>query len=174
MGMDVSTNSIAFCHYDGTSVDYGKLDLTGGNIFERIGDANRKAKVLVDNFPAEFVAIEQAVYINNRMVVIKLAMVYGSVIGVFAAHDVPIVDVSPMSWQNFIGNKNYTPVQKSKLIRDEPGRSVTWIKNEIRKRRKQYTMDWCNSTLGVLVDDADVADSCGIAFTAFHNLTRRD
>ena len=47
MGIDASTNSMAYCIFDGDKVvEYGEIFFTGADLYDRLLDAKRKVKAL--------------------------------------------------------------------------------------------------------------------------------
>ena len=59
MGLDASTNSMAYCIFDGDKVvEYGEIFFTGADLYDRLLDAKRKVKALKERFNCNFVAIE--------------------------------------------------------------------------------------------------------------------
>jgi hypothetical protein len=82
---------------------------------------------------------------------------------------VTVKEVHPITWQSYIGNKNFTLAEK-KAIRDEfPGKSDNWYKGKIRERRKEKTIQFVRS-LGVNTTNDNVADATGIAYYAVKEL----
>jgi Holliday junction resolvasome RuvABC endonuclease subunit len=175
MGIDASTKALAFAiiHHD-TPIVYGEIDIRGNDTHERCGDVNRKTYALLKQYGPDFIAIEEAIFVNNRSVVIDLAKVYGSIIGVSMAIGIPCVAVHPSSWMAFIDN----PTRNSKEIKDAvrkeyPGKSKTWYKNKLREWRKARTQEWVSKNLGIDTDNDDVADATAIASYAYNELTTR-
>ena len=164
MGVDASTKALAFSIYeDGELKKYGKIAIEGRDTHERCGDINRKMYGIIKQFNPDLMAIESAIYVNNRRVVIDLANVYGAIIGVAVAVGVKVESVSPSTWMSHIGNPTRdSNAVKEQARKDNPGKSKTWIKNYLREARKQRTMDWVESTHGPTVDDDDVADAIAV------------
>lgn len=174
MGIDASTQSIAFSvWFNRRPVQWGKLPLRGADSYAKIGDAAKKTFVLLDLFEVDYIAIEQAVFVNNMGVVKKLAYVFGAVLGQAGLRDIPIMDVSPLSWQPYIGNPTWTKAEKAALRKQHPGKSKSWYSNEMRKQRKRKTIDILNKQYGIDVTDDDVADAIGVGAYAYKELTRR-
>lgn len=174
MGIDASTNSIAFCiFYNKRPIHWGKIELDGSSIYDRIGDANKKIAVLYRTYTVDYVAIESSVFVKSMQVAIKLAYVYGSIIGVLRAQGAEVIDVAPTSWQAHLGNKPLTPYQKGMVQQEFPGKSKTWYAGKYREIRKQRTMDFFNKKWAMNLTDNDVGDACGIAYFAYWKLTTR-
>lgn len=174
MGIDASTNSIAFTiFYNRAPVLWGKINITGSDIYQKIGDANAKIYALFKEFPVDYIAIESAVFVKSPKTAIDLAYVYGSIVGVLVSLGVEVITVPPTTWQFHIGNKLLTKVEKQKIMDEFPGKSKTWYSNKGRELRKQRTMDYFNKKWPMNLTDNDVGDSCGISYYAYHQLTRR-
>jgi membrane protein DedA with SNARE-associated domain len=71
--------------------------------------------------------------------------------------------------QNFIGNKKITKEEKHEIQKKNPGKSVSWFKNEERNIRKQRTINFVNINYDKQLDDDDVADACAIGHWALKN-----
>ena len=172
MGVDASTHTIAYCIFDGQKpVEYGELNFDGGTIYERIVNAKRIVKALRDRFSVDFVAIEAAVMVRSAQTGLKMAYTFGAIMGELLENGADVVEVHPLQWQVYIGNPNFTKSQKEQVKREHPGRSDSWIKNQIRTQRKQKTLDYM-AELGVKTDSDNVADAAGIAWYAVNNLVR--
>lgn len=162
IGLDCSTKSIAFARLvDGKPDTWGEIVLVGNTAFERIHDARRKVAAL--KLKADVVAIEGAIYVNNMKASINLAYVYGAVLGELMERNSKVYAVEPITWQSYIGNPNWGPKKRQELRDEFPGHRLSWYKNEIRKRRKQQTIDWVSDEYDVQLDSDNVADSFGLA-----------
>lgn len=174
MGIDASTNSIAFTiFYNKRPERWGKINITGSDIYEKAGDANKKITQLLLAYPVDYIAIESAVFVKSPQVAIQLAYVFGSIIGEAVAGGAKIITVSPTTWQSHIGNKVLTKAEKEAIQREFPNKSVSWYSNYGRNLRKQRTMDFFNKKWNMNLTDNDVGDSCGIAYFAYWQLTKR-
>lgn len=175
MGIDASSKSIAFTVYaDGKPVKWGKIFLEGDNTIEKCGDANKKMYVLMEEFDIDFLAIEEAIFVNNRRVVIMLSNIFGSIMGVAVAVGKTVVGVAPATWMNYIGNNTRpTKEEKEEINKQFPNKSKNWKKQQLKANRKQRTIDFFNEKYGMELTDDDVADSCGVGYYAYHELTRR-
>ena len=100
-----------------------------------------------------------------------MAYIFGAIMGELLENGAKVVEVHPITWQSFIGNKNFTNVQKAQVKKDNPNRSDNWIKNHIREMRKQKTLDFV-SDMGVKTNSDNVADAAGIAWYAVKNLVQ--
>ena len=174
LGIDASTASVAFCLFeDGKPVLMGKLPILGSDIYDKIKDANNKAKAIAKLCNPDYVAVESAIMVKSPDAGIKIAMVVGAILSVILKPETKVVTVAPISWQSYIGNNNFTKAQKLEVQNQFPGKSVTWYKSKIREMRKQKTMDFFNDKFGTSISDNDVGDAVGIAYYAYKTLTER-
>lgn len=175
MGIDASTKSIAWCiFYNRKPERWGKINIEGTDIYEKIGDANKKIYALNKLYPVDYIAIEEAVFVKSPSVAIQLAYVYGSIVGVLVSQGVKTITVRPLTWQGFIGNPALKKAEKDAIKADFPGKSTTWYSNKGRELRKQRTMDYFNRKWPVMkLSDNDVGDAAGIAYYAYNQLTKR-
>lgn len=174
LGIDASTNSVAFCLMeDDVPIKWGKIELSGSDIYEKIYDAKRKMSMMLDEFKADYIVVEGAILVRSPDAVIKLSYVYGVVIAELMSTGATVITISPTAWQAYIGNKNPTKADKEALKIKSPGYADSWYKNQIRNMRKQRTVDYFNNKYGIKLDDFDVADSFGIAHYANKVLTER-
>lgn len=174
IGIDASTSSVAFCVMDkGVPIRYGKVDLNGQDIYDKMLDAKNKIRAMSEELKAEYIAVEGAVFVQSPDAVIKLSYVYGVVIAELMQHGSRVVTVAPTSWQSYIGNKNPTKMEKDKLRFENPGHADSWYKNKMREIRKQRTCDFIKSKWNIDIKDFDVADSIAISHYAYEKLTDR-
>lgn len=174
LGVDASTNSLAFCIFeDDNAISYGEIFFDGGTVYERVLDAKRKTKALVDAgiLAADFMALEAGVIVKSAATGIKMAYVFGVIMGEILADHMKVIEVHPITWQSYIGNKNFTKVEKQAVKDEYPDKSDTWHKSHIRKLRKQKTLDFFKEK-GIITDSDNVADAAGIAWYAVNNIMR--
>jgi len=170
LGVDASTNTIAFCLMENDKpVKWGEISFTGDNIYDRILDAKRKVRAFVAELDYDFIAIEAAVMVRSAQTGLKMAYVFGAILGELIHDGVTVKEVHPITWQSYIGNKNFTSAEK-KAIRDEfPDKSDNWYKGKIRERRKERTIRFVRN-LGINTTNDNVADAAGIAYYAVKEL----
>lgn len=174
LGIDASTNSIAFCLMENDiPLKWGKIDLVGQDIYEKIYDAKRKMSLMLEELKADYIVVEGAILVRSPDAVIKLSYVYGVVIAELMSTGAKVITIAPTSWQAYIGNKNPTNAEKTEIRKLNPGYADSWYKNQIRNMRKQRTVDYFNNKYDLFIDDFDVADSFGIAHYANKVLTER-
>ena len=170
LGIDASTNSFAFCLMDEkTPIKWGEINFDGGDVYERILDAKRKIKAFKNELDTDFVVIEAAISVKSVATGMKMAYVFGAIMGELLSDNVEVVEVHPITWQSYLGNKNYTKAEKEAIKLEFPGKSDNWIKGKIRERRKQRTVDFVR-TLGVKTESDNVADAAGIAWYAVNEI----
>jgi Holliday junction resolvasome RuvABC endonuclease subunit len=174
LGIDASTNSIDYCLMENdVPLKWGKINLVGNDIYEKIYDAKVKMSAMLGELGADYIAVEGAVLVRSADAVIKLSYVYGVVIAELMSTGAKVITISPSSWQAYIGNKNPTKDEKAGIRLVNPGYADSWYKNQLRNMRKQRTADYFNRKYNLNVVDFDVADSFGIAHYANKVLTQR-
>lgn len=172
LGIDASTHTIAYAIFEGEKpVEWGEIYFDGGDVYERILDAKRKVRAIKKRFDVDFVAIEAAVMVRSANTGLKMAYIFGAIMGELLESGAKVVEVAPITWQSFIGNKNFTNAQKTEVRKANPNKSDNWIKAEIRNIRKQKTIDYMKD-LGIHTESDNVADAAGIAWYAVNNLVR--
>jgi len=174
LGIDASTNSIAFCLMENDiPLKWGKINLAGNDIYEKIYDAKIKMSVMLNELKSDYIVVEGAILVRSPDAVIKLSYVYGVVIAELMSTGAKVITISPTAWQAYIGNKNPTKDEKSAVRVKNPGYADSWYKTQLRNMRKQRTVDYFNSKYRLSLEDFDVADSFGIAHYANKVLTER-
>lgn len=174
LGIDASTNSIAFCLMENdVPLKWGKIELHGLDIYEKIHDAKNKMHSMLEELRSDYIVVEGAVFVKSADAVIKLSYVYGVVIAELMSTGAKVITISPTAWQSYIGNKNPTRIEKDNIRIKNPGYADSWYKNKLREMRKQRTVDYFNSKYSLDLDDFDVADAFGIAHYSNMVLTER-
>jgi Holliday junction resolvasome RuvABC endonuclease subunit len=174
LGIDASTNSVAFCLMENDKpLKWGKIECVGADIYEKIYDAKVKTHAMLEELKSDYIAVEGAILVRSPDAVIKLSYVYGVVIAELMSTGSKVITISPSSWQAFIGNKNPTKDEKSAIRLKSPGYADSWYKTQLRNMRKQRTVDYFNNKYGLSITDFDVADAFGIAHYANKVLTER-
>lgn len=174
LGIDASTNSIAFCLMEGDQpLKWGKINLVGSDIYDKIYDAKKKMALMLDELKSDYIVVEGAILVRSPDAVIKLSYVYGVVIAELMSTGAKVITISPTAWQAHIGNKNPTKFEKDKIRFENPGYADSWYKNQLRNMRKQRTVDYFNKKYSLSLDDFDVADAFGIAHYSNTVLTER-
>lgn len=170
--IDASTNSLAFAFYTHkTLTGYGKINFEGSNIYEKVIDATAKTKALFDHYNLiEAIVIEHTVFMNSPKTAADLALVQGAILGGAGLAGVSIIGrVSPITWQNYLGNKKLSKEEQLKIRQANPGKSLSWYKSYERDFRKKRTIRLLEIAHEKKIDDYDVADAAGIGFWAIHN-----
>jgi Holliday junction resolvasome RuvABC endonuclease subunit len=172
--IDASTNSLAFAIFNTKQKgleSFGKLFFEGENIYEKVIDAGKKVKAFLDYYGGfESIVIEHTVFMNSPKTAADLALVQGAILGAAGQSGTQIIGrVSPITWQNFIGNKKISK-EEQLLIRSQiPGKSESYYKAHERMLRKERTINFININYDKNIDDNDVADACGIGHWAMNN-----
>lgn len=170
LGIDASTNSIAFCLMsEKIPVKWGEIHFEGEDVYKRILDAKRKVKAFKKELDTDFVVIEAAISVKSVHTGIKMAYVFGAIMGELLSDHMEVVEVHPITWQSYLGNKNFTKSEKLVVRNEYPGKSETWYKGKIRELRKAKTIRFASS-LGVETESDNVADAVGIAWYAVNEV----
>ena len=172
--IDASTNSLAFAIFytDKDELGFiGKITFEGNNIYEKVMDAGKKVKAVFDYYGGfEAIVIEHTVFMNSPKTAADLALVQGAILGSAGQSGTKIIGrVSPITWQNFIGNKKISKEEQLLIRSQNPGKSVGWYKSYERNIRKQRTIKFININYDRHIEDNDVADACGIGHWAIKN-----
>lgn len=172
LGIDASTNSIAFCVFEGENpVRYGEIKFDGADVYQRMVDARKKIRSLIDVFDADIVAIEAAVMVRSANTGLKMAYMFGAIMAEIIEDGKKVVEVHPIAWQSFIGNKNFTKKEKDEVKKQFPGKSENWYKAKIREMRKSRTMHFF-SMYNVNTSSDNVSDAAGVAWYVVHNMEK--
>lgn len=174
--IDASTNSLAFAIFDGIRLEScGKIKFSGNTTYAKVGDAARKTLSFLKQFNIDAIIIEHTVFMNSPKTAADLALVQGGLLGAAQINGIRIAgSVNPITWQSFIGNKNFTKEEKLKIRSDNEGKSASWIKNFERDLRKQRTINFVNTYYDKNISDNDVADAIGIGHWAINNWGKID
>jgi Holliday junction resolvasome RuvABC endonuclease subunit len=174
LGIDASTNSIAFCLMENDKpIKWGKVNIVGEDIYDKIYDAKVKMHSMLQELKSDYIVVEGSVFVKSADAVIKLSYVYGVVIAELMSTGASVITISPSSWQAYIGNKNPTKEEKAEIRAANPGYADSWYQNKLRNMRKQRTVDYFNSKYSLSLTDFDVADSFGITHYSNMVLTER-
>ncbi len=100
--------------------------------------------------------------VRNKQVAISLAMFVGCIIGNLCYYGGQVQKIAPLEWQNGISNKTFSRIEKATFKKENPGKTLSWINSEIRRKRKQFTMDLVNLEYNINVIDDDCGDAVAI------------
>jgi len=170
--IDASTNSLAFALFvDNDLSSIGKIYFDGNNIYEKVMDAGKKVKAFFDIYGGfEAIVIEHTVFMNSPKTAADLALVQGAILGSAGQSGTKVIGrVSPITWQNYIGNKKISKEEQLLIRAQNPGKSVSWYKAYERMLRKERTINFININYDRTITDNDVADACGIGHWAVKN-----
>ena len=170
--IDASTNNLAFEIYSYKKLDcYGKINFNGRDVYEKIIDACKKSKALFDYYNlVEAVVIEHTVFMNSPKTAADLALIQGAILGGAGSSGIKVIGkVSPITWQNYLGNKRLTKEEQIQIRSVNPGKSDSWYKSYEREFRKQRTIKLLDVIYDKKITDNDVADACGIGHWAINN-----
>jgi Holliday junction resolvasome RuvABC endonuclease subunit len=170
LGIDASTNSLAFClMQDKKAVKWGEIQFEGDDVYQRILDAKRKIKAFKNELDTDFVVMEAAISVRSVHTGIKMAYVFGAIMGELLSDNIEVVEIHPITWQSYLGNKNFTKAEKQAVKNEFPGKSETWYKGKIREIRKGKTILFARS-MGIKTESDNVADAAGIAWYAVNEV----
>jgi hypothetical protein len=172
--IDASTNSIAFAIFDTFTKDLvsvGKINFEGKDTYEKVMDAGKKVKAFLDIYGGfEAIIIEHTVFMNSPKTQADLALVQGAILGSAGQSGTKIIGkVSPITWQNYIGNKKISKEEQLIIRAQNPGKSVSWYKSYERNLRKEKTIKFINTIYDRTITDNDIADACGIGHWSLSN-----
>lgn len=172
--IDASTNNLAFALFDTETKELGfvgKITFEGKDIYEKVMNAGERVKAVFDYYGGfEAIIIEHTVFMNSPKTAADLALVQGAILGAAGQSGTQIIGkVSPITWQNFIGNKKISKEEQLVIRAQNPGKSVSWYKTYERNLRKQRTIKYINTIYDRSIEDNDVADACGIGHWALSN-----
>jgi Holliday junction resolvasome RuvABC endonuclease subunit len=172
--IDASTTSLAFALFNTQQKELGvvgKIYFEGNNIYEKVMDAGKKVKAFIDYYGGfESIVIEHTVFMNSPKTAADLALVQGAILGAAGQSGTKVIGkVSPITWQNYIGNKKISKDEQLFIRAQHPGKSVSWYKAYERMLRKERTIKFINTIYDRTIEDNDVADACGIGHWAMNN-----
>jgi hypothetical protein len=170
--IDASTNSLAFALFVGDSLEsIGKINFEGNDIYQKVMDAGKKVKAFFEIYGGfEAIIIEHTVFMNSPKTAADLALVQGAILGSAGQTGTKIIGkVSPITWQNYIGNKKISKEEQLLIRAETPGKSESYYKAYERMLRKERTINFINTIYDRTITDNDVADACGIGHWALKN-----
>jgi Holliday junction resolvasome RuvABC endonuclease subunit len=172
--IDASTNSLAFALFDTqqkTLGAVGKINFEGNDTYEKVMDAGKKVKAFIDLYGGfEAIVIEHTVFMNSPKTAADLALVQGAILGAAGQAGTKVIGkVSPITWQNYLGNKKISKEEQLIIRAKTPGKSLSWYKSYERNLRKERTMKLIEINYDRIIKDNDVADAAGIGHWAIHN-----
>jgi len=175
--IDASTNSLAFALFNTEKEELfsiGKINFEGNNTYEKVMDAGKKVKGFFDIYGGfEAIVIEHTVFMNSPKTAADLALVQGAILGSAGQSGTKIIGrVSPITWQNFIGNKKISKDEQFFIRSQNPNKSLSWYKAYERNLRKERTIKFINNIYDRTITDNDVADACGIGHWALSNWSK--
>jgi Holliday junction resolvasome RuvABC endonuclease subunit len=170
--IDASTNSLAFAIFSEKDlVASGKIKFSGVDTYTKVGDAARKSFAFLKNFDIDAIVIEHTVFMNSPKTAADLALVQGGLLGAARMAGIKkFGSVSPITWQNYIGNKKLTTPEKLEISQANPGKAASTLKSIEREARKQKTIKFINTFYDKNIIDNDVADAVAIGHYAISNL----
>jgi hypothetical protein len=145
--IDASTNSLAYATFHkGVLKEVGKINFEGKDIYQKVIDAGKKSRGLFEHIiNVDAIVIEHTVFMNSPKTAADLALVQGALLGAAGQSGISTIGkVSPITWQNYIGNKKISKDEKLYIRSQQPGKSESWYKSFERDLRKQRTINFIN------------------------------
>jgi hypothetical protein len=174
VAIDASTNSLAFALFFFGNIEMiGKINFEGKDIYQKCIDASKKVNSFLKNdafINTDSIIIEHTVFMNSPKTAADLALVQGAIIGAAGVSGiVNVAKVSPITWQNYIGNKALSKEEKLIIRSKNPGKSDAWYKSYERNIRKERTIRFIEINYDKIIDDNDIADACAIGHWSLNN-----
>ena len=172
--IDASTNNLAFAIFSDKELKAsGKIKFNGVDTYSKVGDAARKSLSFLEKFDIDAIVIEHTVFMNSPKTAADLALVQGGLLGAARIAGIKrFGSVSPITWQNYIGNKKLTNPEKLEIANANPGKAASTLKSIEREARKQKTIRFVNAYYDKNISDNDVADAVAIGHYAISNLQK--
>jgi Holliday junction resolvasome RuvABC endonuclease subunit len=172
--IDASTNSLAFAIFSDKKLKAsGKIKFSGTDTYIKTGDAARKSLAFLEKFNIDAIVIEHTVFMNSPKTAADLALVQGGLLGAARIAGIKrFGSVSPITWQNYIGNKKLDNSEKLEIAKANPGKAASTLKSIEREARKQKTIKFVNAYYDKNISDNDVADAVAIGHYAINNLVK--
>ena len=83
------------------------------------------------------VVIEHTIFMNSPKTVSDLALIQGAILAAMWESDIKEMgSVSPITWQNYIGNKRFSKEEKILMRQKIPNKSESWYKTQEREKGK--------------------------------------
>ena len=116
------------------------------------------------------IVIEHTVFMNSPKTAADLALVQGAILGGAGLAGISLIGrVSPITWQNYLGNKKLSKEEQLQVRAANPGKSLSWYKSYERDFRKKRTIKLLEIIYDKNIEDYDVADAAGIGHWAVNN-----
>lgn len=166
LSIDNSTQSCAWALWKGKKlVDYGEVEFTGKNTYERlVGMADALKDLKAKCQKVNIICIEKTAFVQSKQTAILMGMAAGAVISHIANANTKILEIPATTWQSYIGNGTLTAKEKRAVKDANPSKNAAWLKNEYRRIRKQRTMDFVKETFGIEVANDNQGDSIALGF----------
>jgi hypothetical protein len=163
MGVDNSTQSIAYCIFNGKIPEtWGEINFAGANTFERLPDIRKQMAIFAKDLEVDIVGIEKTTRVNSQQTAILLAMAAGVVIS-FLAEKAKVIEVSVSTWQSKTSKPSLSKLERVAFKKENPGKTASWYKNQFRIQSKQRTIDWVKNTYGVELTSNNIADAFALS-----------
>jgi Holliday junction resolvasome RuvABC endonuclease subunit len=163
--IDNSTNSTAYVIFNGAELeDYGEIRFPGKDTYSRIVTMREALEPLREKCKnIDDLYIEQTTFVQSQRTVILLGLAEGAAIASISHPSMKITRVSPLVWQKYIGNPPFTKAEKAELKQNNLTKSANWLKEEMRRLRKQRTVDYVHGRFGIDDPSDNICDAFGLA-----------
>ena len=173
LGLDCSSKSAAWAIInDGELEAYGEILFVEANFNKRLQNMRKKLEDSMHVFgEIDYIGFEKAVKVRSVTTVIVLAEAFGVIKSVLMELDAPLVEVTPLAWQSYIGNPNLAGEAKKEFLDSRPELKTTSQKQKaIREYRKNKTMDFVEDKTGVRMANDNLSDACSIGLYVYEKM----
>lgn len=173
LGVDGSSKKIAMVIInDGQVETYMEIFLTEVTPHKRLTQCR---KLLEDCLPLlgniDYIGFEKAVQVRSAKTSIVLASYFGVMVSVLSDLNAKLIELEPLVWQSYIGNKNLTAAERRELKSQHPElKNKTQEATFFRKYRKERTLGYSEKRYGFRFENDDLGDACGIASYVYDNV----
>jgi Holliday junction resolvasome RuvABC endonuclease subunit len=174
LGFDTSSRSVAWALIENEKlIHYGEFYLEGKDLNDRLLDCRQKMEMLIDEFEADYVLLEEAVKVASISTMVVMAKMLGVIISVLKEKNQNVYTVTPISWQSYIGNPNLkTEEKKELLLKHREIQTKSQQSKFMREYRKNRTIQWVKKTFDVDVVTDNQSDAIGIAFLCYEKFCK--
>jgi len=162
MGMDCNSKKLSYViTKDGEIETYGEVYFTEENFHDRLGQAQKVVGDMLHVFgELDFLGFEKAIKAKSVDTALKLGYMFGSVLGALSDLDTTMVEVQPLVWQSWAGNKNILGNERKALLAEHPElKTKSQIATFIRNYRKERTLKFVEEQTGIRLPNDDLGDA---------------
>lgn len=174
LGIDCSTKKLAYVIVkDGEIETFGEVYFTEESFHKRLGQAQKIIQDMIPMFgKIDIMAFEKAIKAKSVDTALKMSYMFGAVLSSLSDLDGALtVEVQPLVWQNWAGNKNILGNERRELLAKHPElKTKSQISTFIRKYRKQRTLNFVEKKTGIMMENDDLGDAACISLYAFETM----